>query len=140
MLEISPTFSLPESELRYSFSRSGGPGGQNVNKVATRANVRLQIRDNPRIPEELRERLELKLATRLTQSGELLVQCDESREQAQNKALARERVIALLRQALIRPKKRTATKPTRGSQQRRVETKQRRSSVKKNRQRPASDG
>lgn len=139
MLEILPTFALPESELRYSFSRSGGPGGQNVNKVATRATARLQVRDNPRIPEELRERLLEKLATRITQDGELLVQVDETREQGRNKELARERVIAILRQALVRPKKRKPTKPTRASQQRRVEGKQRRSSVKRDRRRPSGE-
>lgn len=129
MLEILPTFALPESALRYSFSRSGGPGGQNVNKVSTRATARLQITDNPLIPEELRARLLEKLATRITQDGDLIVQVDETREQARNKELARERVIAILRQALVRPKKRKATKPTRGSQQRRVESKKRRSAV-----------
>ncbi|MBL8898708.1 MAG: aminoacyl-tRNA hydrolase [Planctomycetes bacterium] len=140
MLEILPTFALPESALRYSFSRSGGPGGQNVNKVSTRATARLQITDNPLIPEELRARLLEKLATRITQDGDLIVQVDETREQARNKELARERVIAILRQALVRPKKRKATKPTRGSQQRRVESKKRRSAVKHERRRPGGEG
>lgn len=127
---------IPAGELREELSRSGGPGGQNVNKVSTRVTLRWSIAGSRVLDPARRQRLLARLASRLTREGELLVHCDETRSQLQNRAAARVRLAAVVREALREPKVRRATRPTRGSQQRRQEGKRRRSGVKRMRGRP----
>ena len=127
---------LPGEELAVATSRSGGPGGQNVNKVETRVTLRWNVRTSRALSEPQRARLLSRLASRLTGAGELLVHVDESPSQAQNRALARVWLADIVREALLVPKVRRPTRPTRGSQKRRVQGKKRRSDVKKGRGRP----
>ena len=127
---------IPGEELQFQFVRSGGPGGQNVNKVATKVVVRLDVMGSPAIPESLKEMLRVGLSTRLLASGEVVVSSDRFREQSRNRAQVVERLGEILRAALERPKVRRATRPTRGSRQRRHEAKRRRSQVKKHRRQP----
>lgn len=131
---------LPADELRVSFSRSGGPGGQNVNKVETRVVLRFDVRGSRTLGEGQRRRIEEKLASRLTGEGELIVAADTHRERARNLAEARERLAALLRGALHRDPPRKSTRPTRGSVRRRLQEKKRRGDVKRDRRRPRDGG
>jgi ribosome-associated protein len=131
---------IPADELREEVSRSGGPGGQNVNKVATRVSLRWSLAGSRALVAPVRQRLLARLASRLTREGELVVHSNETRSQLQNRAAARVRMAAILREALHEPKQRRATRPTRSSRKRRLEGKQRRSGVKRMRGRPdASD-
>jgi ribosome-associated protein len=132
-LEVRPGFLIPDSELLESASRSRGPGGQNVNKVSTRVTLRFAPGSSAAVPEALRARLLKNLAARLTDAGELVIQVDETRSQSRNRALARERLAALLRGALARPRPRIATRPTRASRTRRLAAKQRQSARKRSR-------
>lgn len=122
-LEITPALCLPAGELRYRFSRAGGPGGQHQNKVETRASVVFALDASTVLSAEQRERIREKLATRINKLGELVVHADEHREQGRNLAAARERLAELLRRALARPRARRATKPTRSSRERRLKAK-----------------
>jgi len=130
---------LPADELAFEVSRSGGPGGQNVNKVATRVTLRWSVAASRVLDEVRRARLLEALASRLTREGELVIHCDETRSQAQNREAARLRLAELLRGALHVRKKRRASKPTRASRERRHEGKRRRSDVKRLRGRPHGD-
>jgi ribosome-associated protein len=122
---------VPADELRVEFSRAGGPGGQNVNKVETRAVLRFDVRRSTAFDPEQRDHVLRRLAGRLTARGELLVACSEHRTQSRNLDAARERLAALLRAALAVPKVRRPTRPTRSATRRRLETKRRRSGVKR---------
>lgn len=138
-LRINARLTLPPKELRVSFSRSGGPGGQNVNKVETRVELRFSVRDSEVLGETRRARLLERLRSRLTASGELVLHASRSRHRARNLEDARERLAELLRQGLQVEKARRATKPTRGSQERRLQAKKRRSETKKQRRRRPTD-
>ncbi len=124
---------IPDAELEFSATRSSGPGGQHVNKVSTCVTVSFDVAGAPCLPEAARARLLERLAPRLTREGVLRVSVQDTRSQAANKELAVERLGALLRAALARPKPRRPTRPTRASRQRRLEAKKRRGAVKQGR-------
>ncbi len=125
---------IPARELAVSYSRSGGPRGQNVNKVETKATVRFDVAHSLAVPEWARPLLLERLAGRLTNDGELVVSSERHRSQAQNLAAARERLAELLRGGLVRERERKPTRPTAGSRRRHTESKRRRSAHKRGRQ------
>ena len=135
-LVVRPDLVIPADELHEETSRSGGPGGQNVNKVATRVTLRWSVAHSRALDETRRTRLATVLASRLTREGELLVHCDVTRSQAQNRAAARLRLAELVRDALRVRKTRRATRPTKASNKRRREGKRLRSHTKRLRGRP----
>lgn len=138
-LEVRAGVTIPGAELREAASRSGGPGGQHVNKTSTRVTLRWNARESRALSDTRRRRLLRRLATRLTRSGDLVVHASRHRSRARNRELARERLAELVRDAIAAPKRRVATKPSKASKSRRVETKRARSSVKRTRQRPTRD-
>ena len=112
MIEITPRISLDESEIRESFIRASGPGGQNVNKVSSAVELRFDAKNSPNLPDGVRERL-MKLAGRkLTLAGEIVITAQSHRSQELNRADALEKLSDLIRRATIVPKTRRATKPT----------------------------
>ena len=121
-VSIAPGVSVPEGAITVSFSRSSGPGGQNVNKVSTRVELRITLADIP-IGAEARGRLAGLAGSRVTSGGELLITADEHRSQSRNKAEALERLRDLIVRAMVRPKKRRPTRPGRGAVERRLEGK-----------------
>jgi len=138
MLEISPNLQIPDSELSESFIRASGPGGQNVNKVASAVELRFDVAHSAVLPEPLRARLLARRDRRLTADGVLVIQANRFRDQARNREDARARLIEIVRAALHVPKKRVATKPTRGSQERRIASKKKRAQHKQSRSKPWS--
>ena len=119
-LLVSASVVLPAGELRWTASRSSGPGGQNVNKVATRVELRFDIEASRVLDRATKERLRRLAGHRVTDAGVLVIVCQQTREQRQNLEIARERLAALVRRALVAPKPRRKTKPTRGARERRL--------------------
>jgi ribosome-associated protein len=140
MIPVTNTIALDEAELEERFVRASGPGGQHVNKTSTAVELRFDVRGSPSLPEDVKTRLEVLAGSRLTQDGVLILFSQGSRSQEMNRQEVRERLLALIRQAAIRPKHRRATKPTYASKLRRLEGKTRRSGVKSMRGKPTSDG
>ena len=130
-LIVRPGLEIPDSDLEVAFTRSSGPGGQNVNKVASAVQLRFALERNVTLRDEVKARLRQLAGQRLTDAGELLIVARESRSQEQNRRAAEERLLELVRRALIAPKKRHATRPTRASKERRLDGKTRSQKTKK---------
>lgn len=130
-IPVTPSLSIDDSELAESFIRGSGPGGQNVNKVATAVQLRFDVRRSPSLPDAVRARLERLAGKRLTADGVLVITAQRHRTQDRNRDDALDRLLALIREATERPKTRRATKPTFASKKRRLESKSKRSEVKR---------
>lgn len=131
MIRITDQISIDESELTETFVRASGPGGQNVNKLATAVQLRFDVRHSPSLPADVRARVAVLAGRRLTQDGVLVIIAQRHRTQERNREDARERLIELIRQAAVPPKRRRPTRPTAASHERRIESKKRRSGVKR---------
>ena len=130
MLHVTEAIAIQEWELSEQFTRSQGPGGQNVNKVETAVELRFEAATSPSLADPVKRRLQRLAGRRWTQDGAVLILSQETRSQARNRELARERLADLIRQALAAPKRRIATRPTLGSQRRRLKAKTVRGEVK----------
>jgi ribosome-associated protein len=139
MLEITDRLRLPEEELQWRFVRSSGPGGQNVNKVASKAVLRWDLAGSPSLPEDVKARLRTQERGRITVEGELILSSQRYRDQERNKQDCLSKLLDLLRRAAMPARKRRPTRPTRASRQRRLREKRHRSTAKKQRQRPVED-
>jgi ribosome-associated protein len=135
MLQISRSLALPDSELTERFLRADGPGGQHVNRTESAVELRFDVVASPSLPEVVRARLLARRDRRMTDEGVLVIQARRFREQARNRDDARERLAEIVRGALVAPKKRVATRPTRASKERRLAGKQQRSRIKQGRSR-----
>ncbi len=128
---ITPSIALDPAELTISFIRASGPGGQNVNKVSSAAQLRFDLRNSPSLPEPVKLRAARLAGSRLTTDGEIVITADRFRNQPQNRDDAVARLLELLRDAAIPPKPRRATRPTLASKTRRLDTKVKRGGIKK---------
>jgi ribosome-associated protein len=133
MFVVNDRIQIPDEELQFSFARSGGPGGQNVNKVSSKAILRWDLRLNTTVPIEVKDRLRALQRNRVTVEGELVIQAQNYRDQERNKLECLERLREMLLEAASLPKKRRPSRPTRGSKERRLKAKKHRSSLKSER-------
>lgn len=133
MIEITPSVQIDERELQIDFVRASGPGGQNVNKVATAAQLRFDVRAST-LPEDVKSRVERLAGKRMTNEGILMIEARRFRTQEQNREDAIRRFVELVRKALVPPKPRKKTKPTQASREERLKEKKRKGEIKKMRQ------
>jgi ribosome-associated protein len=139
MLKITDTVFLADWELTESFSRSSGPGGQNVNKVETAVELRFEAERSPHLSAPVKTRLKRLAGRRWTLDGAIVIRAEETRSQIRNRELAKERLVEMIREALVAPKRRVPTRPTLGSQRRRLASKAVRGEVKAGRAKPVED-
>lgn len=139
MLQVTPSIVIDDSEIEERFVRASGPGGQNVNKVATAVQLRFDAGRSRSIDDEVRARLMAIAGSRMTADGVLVIDARTFRTQAQNREAARERLVELLRQAAVRPKRRRKTRPSGASRLQRLESKRRRANTKQGRRGVAGD-
>jgi ribosome-associated protein len=137
MLQVNSRITIPDDELRFSFSRSGGPGGQNVNKVASKATLHWSVVTSPSLPDDVRARFLASFPSRVTKEGDIVISSQEYRDQPKNVAACLDKLADMLRQVAVAPKKRRPTKPTKGSKVRRLNEKRLRSETKRGRGRPS---
>jgi ribosome-associated protein len=130
MIRVTGTIAIGEEEIHQQFIRASGPGGQNVNKVATAVQLRFDVAHSPALPEDVRERLTRLAGKRMTKEGYLIIDARRFRTQEQNRQDAVARLVGLIRQAAKRPKIRKTTRPTLASRERRLESKHRRGKIK----------
>jgi ribosome-associated protein len=135
-IDITGQISIDESELQLEFVQASGPGGQNVNKVATAVQLRFDAASSPSLPEEVRTRLRRLAGKRMTAEGILIVEASQHRSQERNRQEAIDRLVDLLRKAAKKPRPRRKTKPTAASRRKRLETKRRRGEIKRLRRSP----
>jgi ribosome-associated protein len=138
MIDINSRISIPDEELEFAFVRASGPGGQNVNKVATAVQLRFDVRRSASLPDAVRRRLEKIAGRRMTSQGVLVLDGRRFRTQEQNRADAVARLRELISRAAVPPKRRKSTRPTRGSMERRLKRKRRRGERKMQRGREFS--
>src|SRR5437764_362509 len=136
VLEINAAIAIPESEFDWSYTRAGGPGGQNVNKVSSKAVLRWNVRASPSLPQHVKDRLVALNRRRVSQTGDLILTSQRYRDQERNRQDCLEKLTELVREAATLPKARRATRPTRGSHARRLEAKRHRSARKAQRRGP----
>ena len=140
MIRVTESIALDESEIAFDFIRSSGPGGQNVNKVATAVQLRFDVSSAASIPADVKARLARLGGSRMTSDGVLVITARRFRSQAQNRQDALERLLALIRASAVAPKRRIATKPSASSRRRRLDEKHRRGETKRLRERvPSGD-
>ncbi len=139
MLVVNHRIQIPRDEFELSFARSSGPGGQNVNKVNSKALLRWPVTVSTSLPEEVRERFLARYRSRLTEAGDVLITSQRYRDQARNIDDCLEKLREMILAVAARPKTRKATKPTRGSQRRRLEGKRQQSQKKESRRKPGGD-
>ncbi|MBW1768165.1 MAG: aminoacyl-tRNA hydrolase [Deltaproteobacteria bacterium] len=139
MIHVTQSIAIDESEIREDFVRSSGPGGQNVNKVATAVQLRFNVVRSTSLPEDVRERLIRLAGKRITEGGDLVIDARRFRTQERNRRDARERLLALIRKASVQPKPRHKTRPAASSRARRLEEKSRRAKIKRMRRIPSEN-
>jgi ribosome-associated protein len=132
-LIVSADISIPADELAFTFARSAGPGGQNVNKVNTKAVLRWRVANSPSLPAAVRARFLAKYGNRVNAEGELVLACDEHREQGRNLTACREKLRTMITAVLVPPRRRIKTRPPRAAVERRIKSKQRQSEKKQSR-------
>ena len=134
-LEVNKQIQIPLAELKFSFARSSGPGGQNVNKVNSKVNLHWRIFESNALHESVKQRFVKKFGKTINTEGDVVISSDESRSQPQNIEMCKEKLAVMIRQVFTPPKKRIATRPTTNQRMQRLDSKKKQSDKKKNRKR-----